>query len=223
MISKLPRWVWVGAWILAFIAGEVNVIGLLGFSHETITHLTGNTSRLAEALANQDLSVILHVAALIAAFVTGTIVSGLIIQDSALQLDRRYSVVLLLESALLFLSIPLFKHQNVFGLYAAACAMGLQNAMASTYSGAVIRTTHLSGMFTDLGVSLGHALRGLPVNKRRIWLCVAVISGFVAGGMVGTVTYTRFDFGALLFPALLTAVIGIVDWLYRTLRAEAHG
>jgi len=41
MISRLPRWVWVGAWALAFIAGIVNVVGLLGFDHQTITHLTG--------------------------------------------------------------------------------------------------------------------------------------------------------------------------------------
>ena len=50
MISKLPRWVWTGAWVLAFIAGVVNVVGLLGFEHQAITHLTGNTSLFAEAL-----------------------------------------------------------------------------------------------------------------------------------------------------------------------------
>jgi uncharacterized membrane protein YoaK (UPF0700 family) len=216
VISKLPRWVWAGAWILAFIAGEVNVVGLLGFGHETLTHLTGNTSRLAEALAHLDITAAIHASALIGSFVLGTIVSGLIIQDSALQLDRGYSVILLLESGLLFLSVHLLKNQNICGLYSAACATGLQNAMASTYSGAVIRTTHLSGMFTDLGVSLGHALRGLPVNKRRIWLCCAVISGFLMGGVVGAVTFKMFDFEALIFPASLTAGVAILYWLYQT-------
>ena len=43
--------------------------------------------------------------------------------------------------------------------------------MVSTYSGAVVRTTHLSGMFTDLGIFLGHFLRGLPVDMRRLRLC----------------------------------------------------
>jgi uncharacterized membrane protein YoaK (UPF0700 family) len=75
MISKLPRWVWSGAWILAFIAGIINVVGLLGFEHETITHLTGNTSRLAEALAKLDIPAALHLAALIGAFVVGTVIS----------------------------------------------------------------------------------------------------------------------------------------------------
>ena len=51
MISKLPPWIWTGTWVLAFIAGIVNVVGLLGFEHHAITHLTGNTSLLAEAMA----------------------------------------------------------------------------------------------------------------------------------------------------------------------------
>ena len=41
MISKLSRWVWAGAWALAFVAGIVNVVGLLGYEHQAVTHLTG--------------------------------------------------------------------------------------------------------------------------------------------------------------------------------------
>ncbi|MEZ5485853.1 MAG: DUF1275 family protein, partial [Lysobacteraceae bacterium] len=51
MIDRLPTWVWSGAWLLAFVAGSVNVVGLLGFEHQAITHLTGNTSLLAESVA----------------------------------------------------------------------------------------------------------------------------------------------------------------------------
>lgn len=34
MISKLPRWVWTGTWVLAFVAGIINVVGFLGFEHQ---------------------------------------------------------------------------------------------------------------------------------------------------------------------------------------------
>ncbi len=201
--------------MLAFIAGVVNVVGLLGFGHETVTHLTGNTSRLAEALAKLDTSTTLHVAALIAAFIAGTVISGFIIQDSALKLDGKYGVVLLIESMLLFISVPLLKRQSIFGMYAAACACGLQNAMVSTYSGAVVRTTHISGMFTDLGISLGHVMRGLPVNVKRITLCFVVISGFLCGGIFGTLAFQSFNYSALLFPAFLTFFVSIVYGLYQ--------
>ena len=96
MISKLPRWVWTGAWALAFIAGVVNIVGLLGFGHQAITHLTGNTSLLVAALATRDLSATLHFAALIGAFVAGTVLSGFLVQNSTLRLGRRYGVALLL-------------------------------------------------------------------------------------------------------------------------------
>ncbi len=205
MISKLPRWIWAGAWALAFVAGIINTVGLLGFEHQAITHLTGTTSMLAAALASLDVGTSLHIAIIIGSFVIGAIVSGFIIQDSTLQLGRRYGVALLLESVLLCIAVPLLNRNNLFGLYSASCACGLQNAMVSTYSGAVVRTTHLSGMFTDLGIFFGHFLRGLPVDSRRLRLCMLVISGFLVGGILGTVAYRKFGYATLFLPAALTA------------------
>jgi uncharacterized membrane protein YoaK (UPF0700 family) len=202
-------------WVLAFIAGTVNVVGLLGFEHQAITHLTGNTSLLAEALATSNRSAAFHFATLIGSFVAGAVISGFIIQDSALQLGHRYGFALLLVSFLLFASVPLLTHESAIGMYTAACAMGLQNAMMSTYSGAVVRTTHVSGMFTDLGIYLGHALRGLPVDTRRIRLCLLVISGFLCGGIAGAWVFRLFGFEALLLPASLTAVVSIAYGLFR--------
>lgn len=220
MISKLPKWVWTGAWVLSFIAGTVNVVGLLGFEHHAITHLTGNTSLLAEALAGLQLGPARHFAALIAAFVAGCILSGFLIQDTTLKLGRRYGVALLVESALLFASVPLMQQESVYGIYVAACACGLQNAMASTFSGAVVRTTHLSGMFTDLGISLGHVLRGMPVDRARLKLCVVVISGFFFGGIGGALAFQSFSFLALLVPASLTAAAAVSYGLYRLLKSR---
>jgi len=214
MISKLPRWVWAGAWALAFVGGIVNVVGLLGFEHQAVTHLTGTTSMLAAALAAFDVSSALHFAAIIGAFVVGTVLSGFIIQDSTLQLGRRYGVALLLESILLCLAVPLLKRHSLFGLYSASCACGLQNAMVSTYSGAVVRTTHISGMFTDLGIFLGHSLRGLPVDSRRLRLCFLIISGFLCGGIAGAVAFQQLSYSALFIPSALTAATSLAYGTY---------
>lgn len=222
MISKLPRWIWAGAWALAFVAGIINTVGLLGFEHQAITHLTGTTSMLAAALAALDGSSALHIAIIIGSFVIGAIVSGFIIQDSTLQLGRRYGVALLLESVLLCIAVPLLKHNSMLGLYSASCACGLQNAMVSTYSGAVVRTTHLSGMFTDLGIFFGHFLRGLPVDSRRLRLCMLVISGFLVGGIVGALAYRKFGYATLFLPAALTAVTAISYGIYRLRKSSRH-
>jgi len=215
MAERLAGWVWVGAATLAVVAGIVNVVGFLGFQHQAITHLTGNTSLLGAALVGGDLRTGLQLSGAIAAFVGGAVLSGLIIQDSALRLGRRYGVVLALESALLLAAVPLLEHGRMAGVLCAAMACGLQNAMATTYSGAVVRTSHLSGMFTDLGIMLGHALRGMPVAQRRLGLCVLVIAFFFAGGVLGAWLFARVDYAALYLPALVTGVTGLAYGGYR--------
>lgn len=214
MISKLPRWVLTGTFTLAFVAGSVNVVGIVGFQHQAVTHLTGNTSSLGAAIANGDISSAAHFLAVIGAFVAGASLSGFIIQDSTLRLRRRYGFVLLLVSLLLFASAHLLQVRSSFGLYLAACASGLQNAMVTTYSGSVVRTTHVSGMFTDLGIFVGHALRGIPIETRRLRLSIVVITGFLLGGMAGAVAFQMFAYAALFMPAVVTCVIALVSVVY---------
>ena len=209
MISKLPRWVWFGAWALAFTGGFINVVGLLGFTHQAISHLTGTTSLLASAVEGLDRPMIFHYGGVLGSFLLGAIVSGFLIQDSTLQLGRRCGVALILESLMLCAAVSLMKRANVAGVYLAACACGLQNAMVSTYSGTVVRTTHLSGMWTDLGIFLGHHLRGLPVDARRLRMCFLIISAFFCGGVAGALAFRHFNYSALYFPAGLTATTGI--------------
>lgn len=94
-------------------------------------------------------------------------------------------------------------------------ACGLQNAMATTYSGAVIRTTHLSGMFTDLGIGLGHALRGLPLQTRRLRLSGLIIAGFLVGAVLGAWLFRLWAYRALAVPAVLTGTIGLAQVAHR--------
>ncbi|MEN4904753.1 YoaK family protein [Luteimonas sp. TWI1416] len=215
MGMQLPRWVWVGAVTLACIAGMVNVTGYLGFEHLAVSHLTGTTSLLGAALADGDWRSVRHLWAMLIAFSIGAMLSGLIIQDSALRLGRRYGVALALESALLLAAVPLFSSQPLHGALLAAMACGLQNAMVTTYSGAIVRTTHLSGMFTDLGIGLGHLIRGKPLPMRRLTLSGLIITGFLGGGVLGTWLFRALHYHALLIPAALTGLTGLSYVGYR--------
>ncbi len=206
MISKLPRWAWPGAWALAFVAGIVNVVGILGFDHHPITHLTGTTSLLGEAVSRLDGPAAGHLLALMGSFLAGTVFCAWFVGDRPLRLGRRYGVALLIESGLLCGCVPLLWRENLAGVYAAAFAVGLQNALVSTYNGAVVRTTHVSGMFTDLGIFLGHTLRGLPTDRRRRRLCLLVITGFLGGGIAGAAMFRAMGYAALFVPGALTAL-----------------
>lgn len=215
---QLPRWVWIGAVALAAIAGMVNVVGYLGFEHQAVSHLTGTTSLLGAALARGDLRAVAQLVGIVLAFMAGAATTAMVVQDGTLQLGRRYGAVLALESLLLLVSVPLFEHGHIAGPMLAAAACGLQNAMATTYSGAVVRSTHLSGMFTDLAIGVGHALRGLPVGPRRLALSSVIITGFLAGGVAGALLFDAIGYRALLAPAALTGVVGVGYTGYRQWR-----
>jgi uncharacterized membrane protein YoaK (UPF0700 family) len=221
MITRLPTWVWLGASMLAFVAGMVNVVGYLGFEHQAVTHLTGTTTLLGAAVAHVDTRATGHLLLIVFAFVGGAVLSGFIIQDSTLRLGRRYGVALAIEAGLLIAAVPLFERQQVAGAALAAMACGLQNAMTATYSGALVRTTHLTGMFTDLGVFLGHRLRGVPAEPRRLWLCLTIIGGFLLGGTVGALLFQHLAYRTLYVPAAITGVTGLAYVAYRLHRGPA--
>jgi uncharacterized membrane protein YoaK (UPF0700 family) len=215
LLRQLPRWAWFGAGVLAFIAGLVNAIGYLGFRHESISNMTGNTSLLGIALMDSNGAEFAHWSFAIGAFVLGATLSGLIIQQNTLKLGRRYGLALAVESLLLFIAVPFLDARSSGGLYLASIAMGLQNGMVSTYSGAVIRTTHVTGIFTDLGISIGHLLRGLPVDMLRVGICGIVASTFLSGSAIGALLFGRMKEHALLVPAVLTGVCGLCYAGYR--------
>lgn len=222
MIAKLPRWAWFGGIVLAFIAGMINAVGFLGFRHQAVTHMTGTTSLVGIAAVAGDMASLLHFGATLLAFVAGCAISGFIIGNSTLKLGRRYGVALTLESAMLFLAVPLLQRHSDAGLWLAAAASGLQNAMAATYSGAVVRTSHVSGIVTDLGTFLGQRLRGEGADGRRVRLYLALFMAFLAGGFAAALTYSWCQERTLLAPAVLTGFTGVAYFAYWRRQAVAR-
>lgn len=215
VLRQMPRWAWYGTGMLAFVAGMTNAAGYLGFRHESISNMTGNTSLLGIALGRADGGESVHWTLAIAAFVFGAMLSGMIVQQSTLKLGRRYGVALVLESLLLFAAVPLLEGSSSAGLYLASVGMGLQNGIVSAYSGAVIRTTHVTGIFTDLGTYIGHLLRRLPVDMLRLRVCVVVAATFMIGSAAGTMLFQAMRERTLLIPAALTGLCGVSYGIYR--------
>lgn len=215
VLRQLPRWAWIGGGVLAFIAGIVNAAGYLGFRHQAITNLTGSTTLLGAAVGMGDGPEVVHWGLSVAAFVLGAVLSGVIVQQQTLKLGRRYGAALVLESILLFAAVPLLEANHSLGIYLASIGIGLQNGMASTYSGMVFRTTHVSGMFTDLGIYIGQRLRGLQVDNLRIGVCLLVVTTFTLGGTAGAMLFERLGEQALLIPAALTGLCGVSYGVFR--------
>lgn len=214
MISRLPKWIEYGAFVLAFTAGCINAIGLLGFEHQSVSHLSGTATLLGTSVLGESLDTFLHLAGILLSFFFGAAVSGFLLHGAALKLGRHYDTALVAESVLIFAAFYLLSRGSFYGHYAASAACGMQNALATTYSGAIIRTTHLTGIFTDLGIMLGEVLRGVAFDRRKALLFTLIIVGFVIGGTVGAYLFTLLHFKALLVPGVICLILAAVYRLY---------
>lgn len=200
---------------MAAIAGAINAIGLLGFQHQAISHVTGATSALSLSIVNADLTAAAHLLLTLLAFILGAVISGTIVENAVLRLGPRYSWALSVEAGLLLAAMLLLGQGYVSGHYLASAACGLQNGMVSTYSGAIVRTTHMTGLFTDLGTMLGSRLRGHPIDNRRMLIYLLLISGFVLGGIIGGIGFQCWRFHSLLLPILGSLGLSLWCWAYR--------
>jgi uncharacterized membrane protein YoaK (UPF0700 family) len=216
-----PAWVYASGFLLAAIAGAVNAVAWLGVEHKGITHATGAITEASTRLAHHDWSAAAHSIAVVAAFLVGAMLSGVVVAHEQLRLGRRYGIGFVIESALLFGAFVVRDHTLVFfSDYLAAAACGLQNALATSFSGAVVRTTHMTGVVTDLGLLLGHALRGQKPDMWKFWLYVSLLSGFATGGVVGAASSAVLGARALLLPATATFVAGVAYTLWAHARGD---
>jgi uncharacterized membrane protein YoaK (UPF0700 family) len=212
--GKVPGWILMGGLVLAGVAGLINAIGLLGLQHP-LSHVTGNASLFATSLVRGDYVELRTTGLLALMFLVGAVIGGFVVQQSTARLGRRYGAALAIESALLFAAAFYLEGGAASGMYIAAIACGLQNAMVTTYSGAIVRTTHMTGVTTDIGIAIGHLLRGKSVAPRYFMLLGALLSGFVGGGILGAILFVRWHFAALLLPAAITGATGLVYFVYK--------
>lgn len=222
--QHLPFWVQCGAFFLALNAGMINVLGLVTVLHQSVSHMTGNVSFLAMALLDWQAANVLFLLLVIFCYVIGSFYSGAILGNSHFQLGRRYGVPLSLVALFIFLCWLFLPYFPRYALLWACVAMGVQNAMVSHYKGTIIRTTHLSGVLTDLGLALGYRARGLGVEPRRVILHLLILTGFFMGGFIASWIYPYLKLNSFLIPTLLSLILSAVYWIiyfrYRRLKTQ---
>ncbi|USA54200.1 DUF1275 domain-containing protein [Acinetobacter sp. C32I] len=213
-LQRLPNWIQLGAFFLALNAGMVNVLGLFTVLHQSVSHMTGNVSMLAMSLLDWQPEHFIYLSLVILCFVIGSFYSGLILGNSSVAFGRRYGLPLSLVAIFLVLTWLLLPYFPRYGLLWACVAMGVQNAMVSHYKGAIIRTTHLSGVLTDIGLALGYKARGLKVEKRRIFLHLLIFIGFLCGGLIASLLYPYLNLQTFLIPAALSLAMSVAYWIF---------
>jgi uncharacterized membrane protein YoaK (UPF0700 family) len=213
--------VFAGGICLAAMAGYINIV-VLGVFHVPVSHMTGAVSRLSIDVGAGDFADLRVVSSIVAAFFVGAALSGAIIGGRKLVPGRRYGVALMVEGVALACSVLLLTRGNRAGVTLAALACGIQNAMASSYYGLILRTTHVTGIVTDLGVIAGHWIRHRHVDPWKPMLLASLLVGFFAGGLIGHYMLRRWGVAALSLAAAGCVSAGAAYYLWHRLSRPAR-
>jgi uncharacterized membrane protein YoaK (UPF0700 family) len=202
--------------LLCLNAGFINAAGFFAFQVLT-TNVTGHAALMAVSIATPDYKVVKMAALWLLLFLSGAFFSGYIISKTGREKPTAYTLPILII-ILLIASVAVFGRHYTHQIYQTAVfaggllfAMGMQNAMVSMISGSVVRTTHLTGMFTDLGIDLS-ILATQETNtdavKSRILLRGSIIASFLIGGIVGSIAFLHLAYYSFYIPCsiMLTAL-----------------
>jgi uncharacterized membrane protein YoaK (UPF0700 family) len=202
-----------GGGALALAAGYINAV-VLGFFHTPVSHMSGAVSHLGLDLAYHRVGASLTNFGIIVGFLLGACIAGLVVGSHQIRPARRYGVALIAEGLLLALATWLLLGRHALGAPMAAAACGLQNGVSTTYFGLALRTTHVTGMVTDLGLFCGHWLRHGRVDRRKLQVSIALFLAFGLGGFIGAWLDLHHGAIALSVPALSVAVGGAIFFIW---------
>lgn len=228
-------------YFLAFVAGATNAGGFLAV-HQYTSHMTGIASSMADSLALGQRDVVLSGIGGLAFFILGATTSSMLVNYARRRrLSSVYAIPLLMEAALLLcFGVAGARLQQVHALFVPATVMllcfimGLQNAVISKVSRSEIRTTHITGTVTDIGIELGrllywnHPRVGQPkvwANRARLRLLSALASCFFLGGVAGALGFKHVGFLCtvpLAIALVVLACVPAIDDLLRGFQADRN-
>lgn len=220
--------------LLAFNAGAINAGGFLVLRLYT-SHMTGFVSMLADNLVLGNMVLVLSALGAMLSFISGAALTAILVNWSLRrQLHSAYALPLLIEALLML----------VFGLVGAitldwhtpfavpvtvlllSFLMGVQNATVTKMSSSQIRTTHMTGVVTDLGIELGKMLywnrtarrpeQQVRANRQRMHLFVGLLGMFLIGGIAGALGFKHIGFIFVLPLALVLLALALPPlWIDR--------
>lgn len=221
--------------LLASVAGSVNAISFFALGTHT-SHMTGNLANVGEFLANRRWDLAAAAGQLVLSFILGAM-TATVLMDVARRRNRgRHAMALLVEAGTLAaVGLWATRHPGAKEptmLWGLAYAMGIQNALVTRLSGAVVRTTHMTGVVTDIGIQLvkmmtwvrdgarGHGLGGLVWMIRRLptaeqfartRLHLGLATAFVTGCTGGPLLFFHFGAAAMALPCAVLMLLVVLD------------
>ena len=215
--------------LLAGIAGALNAAGFQAVGLFS-ANMTGNVSALSDHLGLGQFSAAALFGSLIVLFIAGAFVSGLLIEAGRKRQVRAiYAFSIALEGLLLLLlggldDVVHTLDQSVSLVLGLSFVMGLQNAATTRISNARVRTTHVSGMATDIGLGIAALCGGGGPEREdalaRLRLYTSTIIAFLIGGVLGAILYLLIGGYLLIITAAILFAIALPE--VRRARMKDH-
>jgi len=214
------------AWSLAFVAGAVNAGGFLAVQLYT-SHVTGAVAKISDQLVLGNPAVALEGFGIVCFFGLGAFCSTLLVSYGRRhRFKSHYAASLLIEASLLILFGLIGAQLNTMhGLFVSMTVMllsfmmGMHNSMVSTISNAEVRTSHMTGIVTDLGIELSRLvyfnrtknskIPPIRANRDKLKLHGLILGSFFSGGLVGAWTFKHVGFKMALFLAAFLVFLAI--------------
>jgi len=214
------RFTWT---FLAFQGGFVNTGGLITV-HVFVSHVTGFATHFSLEAHSQNFLRALYFLLVPCFFLMGAFATSLFAELRKRQKKEAVYLFVLLILSMAYSSIALLGEMNFFGSFGEpfssfrdfvllsilAFSCGAQNALFTHYSGSILRTTHLTGLTTDLGIGLAKTLVTQNPSERYVnRIRVDLILSFVFGSFGAAVVFGKLQFLGFLIPAGISLLVGL--------------
>jgi len=190
--------------MLSVLAGMTDAIGFMA-SGDFVSFMSGNTTRLAVAVSNGDVDLVLRLTLLVVTFVASNAL-GIIVG----RLTRRRTLPLLLCIAALLCAAAAWPLDNQLpALLGAITAMGMLNAAVEEVNGFPVGLTYVTGALSRFGRGLGRWMLGERRNGWRVQLIPW--TGMFAGAVIGALLEQHLGLRALFASGVLSAILGVAS------------
>ena len=208
--------------VMAFQAGLLNIGGLL-ITGNFISHVTGFVTFFGHHLVSGEWSRALSMLNVPIFFLLGTMVSGYFI-DLRIRTGKApnyivtFGLMFILILCIFFLGViggwggfqyEILRDEKYWALITLCFVCGVQNATITTVSRSVVRTTHLTGIVTDLGIGIVRVFsKAAPEDEKKLnFMRMGIVTFFILGSVVGAFFYTKFLYWGFLLPTLIAGVL----------------
>lgn len=212
------------ATLLSFVAGIVNITGVLAVKTLT-TNVTGHFAFFAEEVIKRNYSAAMTFLVFTFFFLAGAFTSNFLAEFVSLKKNNFSHVIpisleitILVAVGFLGLQSDLSSLEGKWIAFLMLFSMGIQNSLVTKISQSTVRTTHLTGLFTDLGIELSQLFFYKKIEetkklKKSIYLRLSIIISFFIGCISGGFMYTFLKMKTLFVAAFFLLMALMYDYV----------